>query len=368
MWAAYSDRGDPEIIDMLRAAGADVHAKNKKGETAMTWAAWNGQTARGQDARPDAIRSAVEKSLAVLQPAGPSFFKKSACISCHHQALPEMAAGMARDRGFQFDEKTADREAATIAAFLKPAQEVLLEGSDVLPDVPDSGGFFLMALAAQKHAPDDVTAAVVHNIAMRQKPDGSWTGWSPRPPMAYGDVRETAVSIRALALYGPKGRQDEFNRRIERARSWLLQAQPATTEESIQRLFGLTWASATPVDIKKAAQEVLAAQRPDGGWAQLTTRESDAFATGEALVALHDSGALSASSPAYQAGVEYLLRTQTEDGSWWVKTRAFPFQPLIDSGFPHGRDQWISAAGTGWAAMALMLTAEPSQTTAPIEK
>jgi hypothetical protein len=31
------------------------------------------------------------------------------------------------------------------------------------------------------------------------------------------------------------------------------------------------------------------------------------------------------------------------------------FQPYFDSGFPHGFDQWISAAGTSWATLALSL-------------
>ena len=313
----------------------------------------------GQAAEPAEVRTAVEKGLAVLQPTGPTFFKKSACISCHHQALPAMATGMARERGFQFDETIAEQETAAIIAFLAPAREVLLEGSDVLPDVPNSGGYFLMALAAQKHAPDSLTAAIVHNIAMRQKPDGSWTGWSPRPPISGGDIRETAIAIRALTLYAPKGRQEEFNRRIERARNWMLQAKPGTAEESIQRLFGLIWAGAGASDVKWAVQEVLALQRPDGGWAQLQSLDSDAYATGEALVALRNSGFVPASHSKFQKGVSYLLKTQTEDGSWWVKTRAFPFQPLIDSGFPHGRDQWISAAGTGWAVMGLMSSVEP---------
>lgn len=35
--------------------------------------------------------------------------------------------------------------------------------------------------------------------------------------------------------------------------------------------------------------------------------------------------------------------------------RAFPFQPTMRSGFPHGRDGWISAAGSSWATMALAL-------------
>jgi len=38
------------------------------------------------------------------------------------------------------------------------------------------------------------------------------------------------------------------------------------------------------------------------------------------------------------------------------------FQPYFDAGFPHGFDQWISAAGTSWATMALSL-ASPAKTT-----
>jgi hypothetical protein len=55
--------------------------------------------------------------------------------------------------------------------------------------------------------------------------------------------------------------------------------------------------------------------------------------------------------------VAFLLRTQLEDGSWFVRSRAIPVQPYFDSGFPHGRDQFISAAATNWATMALMLAA-----------
>ena len=62
------------------------------------------------------------------------------------------------------------------------------------------------------------------------------------------------------------------------------------------------------------------------------------------------------SSAEYQRGVAFLLRTQFPDGSWLVRTRTFPVQPPKDTGFPHGKHQWISAAGTSWAAMAMALT------------
>jgi hypothetical protein len=311
----------------------------------------------GEPERNPAIRTAVEKGLAVLQPAGPAFFKKSGCISCHHQMLPAMVTGIARQRGFRFDEKIAERELKTTLGFLKPVQEVLLEGSDAVPQTPQTGGYVLMGLAAQGYAPDDITAAIVHNIAMRQRPDGSWTGWAPRPPISGGDIRETAAAVFALDRYAPPGRRSEFDRRIARARAYLRQAKPATPEESIILLMGLTWAKADAEDIRISAGKVLNAQRANGGWAQLTTRETDAYATGEALVALQQAGVLAVDSPQYQRGIEYLLRTQEADGSWLVQTRAYPFQPLVDSGFPHGRDQWISAAGTSWALMALMLAA-----------
>ena len=81
--------------------------------------------------------------------------------------------------------------------------------------------------------------------------------------------------------------------------------------------------------------------------------ESDAYATGEALVALRESGAIAAGPPAARRGVEFLLKTQLDDGSWFVKSRAVPIQAYFESGFPHGADQWISAAATAWAVTAL---------------
>ena len=82
--------------------------------------------------------------------------------------------------------------------------------------------------------------------------------------------------------------------------------------------------------------------------------QSTPYATGTSLVALQLAG-LPVSNPAYRRGVDFLLATQQEDGSWFTKTQALGFQPYFDGSFPHSYDQWISAAGTSWAAMALTL-------------
>ena len=124
----------------------------------------------------------------------------------------------------------------------------------------------------------------------------------------------------------------------------------------IFQLLGLLWTVSNPDTIKKQAQKLISAQRPDGGWSQLPTLESDAYATGQSLFALNATGELSVQNPVYEKAVSFLLATQKKDGSWLVKTRSFAAVPFVDSGFPHGDHQYISAAGTGWATIALTQT------------
>jgi squalene cyclase len=84
---------------------------------------------------------------------------------------------------------------------------------------------------------------------------------------------------------------------------------------------------------------------------------SDAYATGQALYALH-AAKHSVSDSVYRRGADYLLKTQLEDGTWFVQTRAFGFQPYFETGFPHGRSQFISTVATAWASAALTYTLE----------
>jgi hypothetical protein len=78
-------------------------------------------------------------------------------------------------------------------------------------------------------------------------------------------------------------------------------------------------------------------------------------ARGQALVALNEARVLKPSDAAYKREVQFLMNTQLEDGSWYVRSRTpIPFQPYFESGFPFGHDQFISAAATNWATMALV--------------
>jgi ankyrin repeat protein len=382
MWSAYSDYAEPETTRVLIDAGAKVRVWNNAHETPMVWARRRGDTAivklllaRGAQDVPApvapvtptmtvkadraAIDAAVTKSLAALQQSSPQFVKVSGCVSCHNQSLPQIAIAQARRLNIHVDEKLSDQMRKQVMGMVKPAKLPLLEMADVVPDTVITGPYLLLGMAADDYAPDTYTDAVVTNIAGKQSADGSWKPWGPRPPVEFSDVTATALSIRMLQIYGAPANQAEWKTRIGAAREWLRVVKPRTNEERAMRLLGLKWSGAPEAEIAAAARSLKWSQRPGGGWAQLDGLEPDAYATGQAMYALRTAGGMAANDAAYLRGVDYLMSTQEADGSWHVATRSFALQPYKESGFPHGKDQWISAAGTSWASLALLQRAEP---------
>jgi hypothetical protein len=205
---------------------------------------------------------------------------------------------------------------------------------------------------------DAYTDAVVRVVKAMQAPEGNWpASESRRPPMNTGEFQTTALAIYSLRKYSPVGDEASCELAVARAVAWLKRAKPSTTQDRAFHLLGLAWGGATPDE--ESVRALVATQKANGGWSQLADLESDAYATGQALYALSTAARMSSTDPIYQKGINYLLRTQAEDGTWRVKTRAIWVQPYFESGFPYGQDQFISTAGTAWAAMALAAT-QPS--------
>jgi len=222
----------------------------------------------------------------------------------------------------------------------------------------DAGGKWLKHYAVGRDLPSSPLVAIAPALlADSQEPDGRWRAVEVqlRPPITESDVAATARTIQALQGYSIPARRQEFAKRIARGLAWLKQTKPVRAEDSSMRLSGLTWGGASEGDLKSAANGLLSLQRPDGGWGNNPYMDSDAYATGGALVALAESGVVNVNGSAYQRGVKYLLSTQFPDGSWHVRSRAIKFQPYFESGFPFGHDQWISTAATAWASQAIAL-------------
>jgi hypothetical protein len=363
--AATSDDAPAETVQLLLDRGADWKAKDAKGNTALDWASKRGRTEvvsvlrrAAEPAKDDAarVKDAVNRSFALLQPAGVEFTKKGGCISCHHNSILQIATASARARGFAVNEQEARHAVKFTAGMLAPHREPMLQGVASLPVSTFVSSYALVGMSAEGYSADDMTDALAIELAARQMADGRWRGDIERPPLGQGDHGATALTLRTLQLYGPPGRRKEFDERIRRAAAWLAANPGRTTQEKVMRVLGLAWAKGQG---REAAQILMAEQRGDGGWAQLSALESDAYATGMALYALYEAGALNPTDRAYRRGVEFLLDTQQADGSWHVRSRALGFQKYFDTGYPHGDDQWISAGGSAWATLALTLTREP---------
>jgi ankyrin repeat protein len=299
----------------------------------------------------DAIQRAVKVMLASQE----VWYAKQTCNSCHHQYQPAIAYGKLSGRVLfaaydgHFPEKDTDLDRAVQYSYvIEPAMD------DAYRLVAQSFGGF----------PNLVSQVYARLIAARQYPDGHWESFHQRPPASYSRFTQTALALRAIQGASHPSRKADVQAQVAKARAWLLANEPPDVEGRTYQLLGLLWSGGNTSDVRqRLGQELLATQQKDGGWSSLDGAASDAYATGEALVALHDAAGMANSNPAWQHGIGFLLKAQAADGSWHVASRLHPpaavSPPYFDSGYPGGHDQFISMQASSWAIMALAETLPP---------
>ncbi len=372
LYAAGSDTMPAGVVKMLLAKGADTNAKGD-GETARQLAAKRGDSEvarvlgvsekersqlgvapapRGSGSEKS-IAAAVAPALLLLEKQSHNFIRIGGCNSCHAQDLPSAANAIARERGLPTPKEIPQLPQSMHT--LNPERIMDFTAASVA-----SMGWEMFDFGNNRIPRDEYTDAAVRYIKSMQSAAGNWDALeNRRPPMNSGVYQTTALSVYTLKTYGPPAEKADTDKALARASAWLEAAHPGGGQDQAFHLMALAWSNAKPASIAAAAKALAAAQRPDGGWSQLPTMGSDAYATGQALYALNAAGGMPSTDLVYAKGVKYLLTTQAADGSWHVKTRSIWVQPYFESGFPFAHDQWISAAGTSWATIALSLTVEP---------
>lgn len=419
MYAALN--GHAGMVDYLISKGAAVNAKDKAGSTALLLAArYNGEPAviasliknkanasvrdahgktpyslcqtRGfadgaaalgkagaqanvrtvaMEAVP-APKAAVEKSIGAIQNGMRAFYDHAKCSSCHHQGVGLMALGAAAKNGYKVDGKLIGDYMARLQAEGKEGAQMMHAAAHdknlakLAPGVDLGDGsigiaYIFGGMRAVGVPPNPGFVDVALILAGQQEADGHWGYGIDRVPMQGSYFTTTALSLQILRSYAPREEAANMEAVYAKAKSWLLTTPAPNAEDKASKLLGLKLAGASDAEIEAAAKAVQAAQRPDGGWAQLPNLRSDAYATSLAIYSLRVAGGVPAADANLQKGVQFLLRTQDEDGSWYVNKRALPANTYFDSGFPHGESQFISFGATCWAAMALMETMPAGQ-------
>jgi squalene-hopene/tetraprenyl-beta-curcumene cyclase len=203
-----------------------------------------------------------------------------------------------------------------------------------------------------------VTKKALDRMWALQGKDGGWTwlkcNWPPFEHDDYFGALYAAVGVG----YAPERYQESASARagVEKLKQYFAR-HPAP---DLHHKTWLLWASVrvngilTPEEQRKAVDQLLAKQRPDGGWCLPSLggwkrhdgspndpdSASDGYATGLAVFVLRQAG-VAKDHETVRKGISWLKTHQAETGRWFTRS------------LNHDRAHYITNAGTAFAVMAL---------------
>ncbi len=311
-----------------------------------------------QSAKPDAAAvQAVERAIGFLAREVPRWRPENKCASCHNN-------GDAARALFLVTSREHDLEAAVLSNTLE-----WLTNPDRWDDNGGEGPFndrqladiqFGYALASAIEGglvkERELLRAAAHRIAGHQRADGSWQvvpEGTLGAPATYGTVLATSLCHATLT----DARSAEFDGEVARAADWLARQRPKTVLDAAALLAAPRYRMED--EQRAACLEVLKAGAGDiGGWGPYVNSPPEPFDTALALMGLARLKSIARQNgrdwtefdDPIRRGREYLFTSQLFDGSWPETTR------------PPGAESYAQRMSTtGWATMALLLTAPPTE-------
>jgi len=316
------------------------------------------------------VQQTVEHAIGYLQTESAAWLRTRKCAACHHVPMPLWALWEAEGHGYAIDKK-----------FVADTTESLLGGRDKLmaskvfpnpadpPDPRPQGrglnmGLPFLAVAAQsspslEERHKQSLKLIADEIVKKQQPDGSWEFFPTlrRPPINESQTTDAAWIIMALGGETGPGETKSQRRALSKAIAWLDAAKLSDNHQDKVLKLLMRARSAKPREtMQTTIDELLALQRADGGWSQTVPElKSDAFATGQTLYVLSLAG-YTAERPEIKRGIDFLVATQTPDGSWPMISRSTP------DGSPGSAKLLtpITCAASSWATLGLARLAPKS--------
>ena len=320
-------------------------------------------SAESPPATPEQIQQTVDRAIGYLQTESAAWLNTRKCAACHHAPMPLWALGEAERQGYAIDKKFVTD---TIESLLGSREKLM--ASRIFPnpaDAPDprpqgqglNMGLPFLAVAARSFPSLEAgqkqsLKSIAEEIVKKQQPDGSWEYFASlrRPPINESQTTDAAWII--MALEGEMGADAPQSQRaaLLKASAWLDAAKPSGIhQDKVLKVLLGSRASKPRESLQTTIDELLALQRVDGGWSQTVPElKSDAFATGQTLYVLSLAG-YKAERPEIKRGMDFLVATQTPDGSWPMISRSKP------DGSPGGAKLLtpITCAASSWATLGL---------------
>ena len=314
-------------------------------------------------ATTEQIQQTVDRAIGYLQTESAAWLNTRKCAACHHVPMPLWALSEAERQGYAIDKKfVADTTESLLGSRDKLMASKIFPNPADPPDPRPQGrglnmGLPFLAVAAQslpslQEGQKQSLKLIAEEIIKKQQPDGSWEFFATlrRPPINESQTTDAAWII--MALQGETGPDAPESQRaaLSRAIAWLdtVKLSDIHQDKVLKVLMGAR--SAKPREtMQTTIDELIALQRADGGWSQTVPElKSDAFATGQTLYVLSLAG-YSAERPEIKRGIDFLVATQTPDGSWPMISRSTP------DGSPGSSKLLtpITCAASSWATLGL---------------
>ncbi len=310
------------------------------------------------------VEQSINRAIGYIQTESAAWLKTRKCAACHHVPMPLWALSEAERQGYPINKR-----------FVSEVTESLLGNKDKLlaskifpnpadpPDPRPQGrglnmGLPFLAVAARslpslEEAQKQSLSLIAEEIIKKQQPDGSWVFFPTlrRPPINESQTTDAAWIIMALEAETGPDAPESHRAALSKAIAWLDGVKPSAIHQDkvLKMLMGVR--SGKPRDALQATiDELFDLQRADGGWSQtVPDPKSDAFATGQTLYVLSLAG-YTAEKPEIKRAIDFLVATQTPDGSWPMESRSTP------NGEPGGATLLtpITCAASSWATLGLV--------------
>jgi hypothetical protein len=319
--------------------------------------AWFLSTARGDD--PKSTQAAIQRGLTFLQEDVAKWRKEKECATCHHGTLTVWALSEAKSQGYEVQPEVF----ADILSWTKARLANIDKPRDTRPGLSMVNSpalnlaFMAQAIPKQDALSADELKQITGHLLRHQEADGSWA-WSSAPavnrppPFFESDEVATILGRTALRAQLPADTNERSDVResYDKAAAWLAKTEPTKTTQSLAYLlFQDVAAGRNAEELQPQIDALLARQNADGGWGQLKDAPSDAYGTGQALYFLTIAG-VPKDRPEIKRGVQFLVTSQKEDGSWPMVRRGHPGVTPGPFVMP------IIYFGSAWGTMGLMRT------------
>lgn len=302
------------------------------------------------EASDAAVHQAIDRGLDFLAKDAVKWKTDHKCVSCHHAGMIVWAMNTAQRAGHTVDEPLRTE-----------LTNWMLEAGEARVGIPRPEGipkalntkalWFSLALITVPDPQPDVQAGLskmLTTVRSDQTDSGAWAAWpDTRSPM-FGPSDYSVSGMAALVLIHDAKTNAESQASLARVTKWL-DTTPVDDEwqSTMMKLAVISRLDRPMEERQVLIDKAIQRQNADGGWSQTTNHPSDAWATGQTLMALADAG-VPKTHLAVQRGRTFLVTSQHENGSWKMASR--PSKPGAEGAknlIP------IIGAGSAWAVIGL---------------